>query len=454
VGAVVNPAPKIPEFVREVFQAWNSAKVPFLVLRNYEKLPEETGNDIDVLVEAKQMERAEQLLLAAARQCGFVLHNRAPFASLVLNLFQPETLAQIQFDLFSGLPWRGFATFDPRELLAARVDRGLFAVPHPAHEAISLLLGRLLQHGRVKEAYQPAIREKFQAYPNESRDMLARLFGATLAQKVIAGCIAERWDAVAGLTPALRRALVWRGLFFRPCSTMRRLAGDLLRLARRWQRPSGLSVALLGADGSGKSTVAGAFIELLRPTFPPGKGLEIHWKPVVFFRKRRKARGTPVIDPHGKPPRNPLASLMYFGGHWLEFVLGWGLQVRPALFHGGLVLIDRYYYDFLVDQRRFRLNLPAWVLRAGLALVPKPGLVFLLDAPADVLQARKQEVSAVEAARQVKAYREVVAKLPNGRILEATQPVAQVAADMARHTLEFMAARERLKRRSAERRAC
>ena len=69
-------------------------------------------------------------------------------------------------------------------------------------------------------------------------------------------------------------------------------------------------------------------------------------------------------------------------------------------FRGGLVLIDRYYYDFLIDQRRYRLQVPQWLVRLGLAFLKKPDLVLLLDAPADVLQSRKQEVALTETRRQ------------------------------------------------------
>ena len=37
-------------FVTAVFTAWNSAGIGYLVLRNYEELPDHVDNDIDILV--------------------------------------------------------------------------------------------------------------------------------------------------------------------------------------------------------------------------------------------------------------------------------------------------------------------------------------------------------------------------------------------------------------------
>ena len=103
------------------------------------------------------------------------------------------------------------------------------------------------------------------------------------------------------------------------------------------------------------------------------------------------------------------------------------------------MLIDRYYYDFFVDQRRYRLSVPLFLVRLGLCFLKKPDLVLLLDAPAEVLQRRKQEVAPAETERQRAAYRELVGGLPNGRVLDATQAPEKVGADINRAILDFMA---------------
>ena len=139
--------------------------------------------------------------------------------------------------------------------------------------------------------------------------------------------------------------------------------------------------------------------------------------------------------------RNPISSLCYFGFHWLEFLLGSHLRLRPITFRGGLVLIDRYYYDFFVDQRRYRLSVPLFIVRLGFFFLKKPDLVLLLDAPADVLRRRKQEVAPAETERQRIAYRELVRGLSNGRVLDATQAPEKVGSDINRVILDFMAQR-------------
>ena len=72
---------------------------------------------------------------------------------------------------------------------------------------------------------------------------------------------------------------------------------------------------------------------------------------------------------------------------------------------------------------------------------PQPDLVILLDAPAEVLHARKQEVSLEETARQREGYLELVQELPNGHVVDASKPVHEVVVDSERIILDHVAAR-------------
>jgi thymidylate kinase len=203
-----------------------------------------------------------------------------------------------------------------------------------------------------------------------------------------------------------------------------------------------MTIVLCGPDGSGKSTAMEKVIAALAPSFSPAKGRQFHWKPPVFSGKRQAARA-PVTDPHAAPPRNSVASVVAFGVHWLEFWLGTWLTLRPVTFKGGLVLIDRWYYDFLVDQKRYRLRVPTGLVRAGYRLLPKPDLVLLLDAPAEILLQRKQELALEEIERQRTAYLAALKPLPNCVVLDASEPPDCVAANIRNAILDLAARRVR-----------
>jgi thymidylate kinase len=432
--------PEISQLVTAVFRAWQQANIRFLVLRNYESLPHFTTNDIDVLVAPDQLREAELALLRAAAQTSFRLHNRVQFATLALYLSNPQTNAQTHFDLFTALKWRGFDYVSCQGFLQRKVSRELFYIPHPADETTTKLLASLIYVGKVKEAYRSAIAAGCQAEPAAITELLAGTYGSPNARFMVASAAQAKWDTLGAAAGRLRRALILRQLTRHPWRTLTTFLADARRLAGRFLWPPGVTVVLCGADGSGKSTAARAMMGGLSGTFPPQKVRHFHWKPPVFSARRQATRG-PATDPHGLPARNAAASLCYFGVHWLEFVLGSLLRLRPVTFRGGLVLIDRYYYDFFVDQRRYRLAVPPILVRLGYVFLKKPDLVLLLDAPSEVLQSRKQEVVPAETERQRQAYLELVRGLSNGVVVDATQPPEKVGADINHAILDFMAQR-------------
>jgi thymidylate kinase len=139
---------------------------------------------------------------------------------------------------------------------------------------------------------------------------------------------------------------------------------------------------------------------------------------------------TIVVDPHGKPPRSALTSLAK--------IFVWLLEEWYATFfqekNQALLICDRYYHDLLVDPMRYRYGAPLWAARLIGMLMPRPRLWVLLDAPAEVLQTRKQEVSMEETLRQRNAYLSFVRSQKNHAIVDASQSLDKVIAD-AQHAI-------------------
>lgn len=149
-----------------------------------------------------------------------------------------------------------------------------------------------------------------------------------------------------------------------------------------------------------------------------------HLKPRTALLQRGDTLAT-VVDPHGKTPRKALPSLVK--------ILVWLMEEwRANLFQdkkSELLICDRYYHDLLIDPRRYRYGGPLTAARLIGKLMPQPDLWLLLDAPAPVLQARKQEVPIEETERQRHAYLEFVQSQKYHRIVDASQPLSQVIAD-------------------------
>jgi thymidylate kinase len=427
--------------VMAVFGAWHASGIRFVVLRNYEGLPHTTSHDVDVLLPRQDLGRAERLLIEAARTTGFRLSNRARFSPICLFFFHPETGTQTQFDLFYTLEWRGFPLLDATSVINWRINNGLFAIPHPLHEAVNNLLTRQLEHGYVKENYKERIQRTFQERPQDGETLLRRLFGRTLGTQLADGIQAGDWTAVESLSKGMRTHLIIHRLRARPWLLLTNFAHDLKRYLGRVVRPPGAKIVLLGTDGSGKSSVATQLLDALHGTFYKDKSIHAHWKPSVFLRRRRAER-PPTTNPHGQVPRGWFLSQLALVYHWLEFFAGSVIQYLPVLFRNGMVLIERHHYDFIADPRRYRLQPPSAIIRFAFRLLRTPDLVFLLDAPPEVLHARKPELTLEETRKGREAYLELVRSLPNGRVIDATQPLDTVVRQITLETLRYLEARQ------------
>lgn len=430
------------QFIAAVFERWRRERIEFLVLRNYEGLPDRTTNDIDVLVARRQRRAAERLMLSVAHQQGFVMHNRAEFSTLAFYFHHPSTLAQVHFDLFTDLQWRNLRFLECDEFLGRRIERNGFFVPHPADEAATNLLAYTIYSGRVKDKYKEQVSTVARGEAHAMQQLLARSYGSRHAWALVQAAAREDWPAVEKRVPALRRRLFFRHINRRPAWMLWSGARNAFRLLRRFWRPPGLVVAFCGPDGCGKTTVRERLADLLAPSFSPSKSAHYHWKPPLLSTGRR-ARRVAASEPQAQPMRGRAVSVAYFAFHWLEFFIGAHLAFRWVPFRGGMVVIDRYYYDFFVDQKRYRLDVPSWLVQAGMVPLKEPDIVVLFDAPAEVLHARKQELSLAELRRQRLAFMETMKRIPSVVVVDATQPVDAVCQALARTILTYAADRRR-----------
>jgi len=216
-------------------------------------------------------------------------------------------------------------------------------------------------------------------------------------------------------------------------SSSRRLAHVLSRITR----PTGAWIAFIGPDGSGKSLVISQISEQFAPAF---RGVvKYHMRPKCFNRKQKVE--VPVTDPHGKKPRGAVASIAKMLYYTADYVVGYVSRIAPALIRTQLILFDRYIYDLQIDSKRVRYGGPEWLLRVASHVIPSPDLIILLDAPAEVLRLRKQEVFLDEVVRQRTAYLQLTQTLPRASIVNADQPVADVIREAEEVILAHLASR-------------
>ncbi|MDZ4063347.1 MAG: thymidylate kinase-like protein, partial [Coriobacteriia bacterium] len=79
-------------------------------------------------------------------------------------------------------------------------------------------------------------------------------------------------------------------------------------------------------------------------------------------------------------------------------------------------VFDRYVDDALVDRARYSYGGPQWIVRLARTLAPRPAVVIVLDAPAEVVAARKADVD-VETLRRLRSRYAWLAEHTRGAVL-------------------------------------
>ena len=184
-------------------------------------------------------------------------------------------------------------------------------------------------------------------------------------------------------------------------------------------------VLVVGPDGAGKSTVVDAIAALAAKT-----GVRVsraHHRPGLLAGGAQD--GISVTDPHAKAPRSAPAALAKLGLVLGDHLLGYLVRWRPRR-RGGLLLLERGWFDMVVDPRRYRLPI-RWtpVVRRLGWLLPRPDVVLVLSGEPQALHDRKPEIGVDEVDRQIRRWRDVAPSA--GRQVVEVDTVATTADKVA-----------------------
>ena len=236
------------------------------------------------------------------------------------------------------------------------------------------------------------------------------------------------------------------------------------------------TVALIGPDGAGKTTIAKRLpAELALPAEYVYMGVSRESSNLLLPTSRlihaiKRARGAPPDaagppDPAGvrKPRPRGLRRRAFVAARssarlgnqlaeeWYRQIVVWTHMLR-----GRIVVFDRHFfsdyyaYDVTGDGRPLDRRLHGFVLSR---LYPKPDLVVYLDAPGEVLRARKGEGSVEALERRRGDYLALARVAKNFAVVDASRPLDDVTADVVRLVRDFAETRRVDERYAAARAA-
>jgi thymidylate kinase len=215
-----------------------------------------------------------------------------------------------------------------------------------------------------------------------------------------------------------------------------------------------LSVALIGPDGAGKSTIS-SLLEgstLPRPVKRIYMGVNLEASSLMLpttrllMAAKRAKGGRPdmvagdLATPRPSTGSHDWRSTAKQGARLAVWMTEEWLRQAVAMFYaarGYIVVFDRHffadYYHSHVQQGRSDSRLGrfhGWMLEHA---YPKPALVVCLDAPAEVLYARKGEGDPDWLAARRQQYLELADVVPAFATVDAGQPLDDVLSDVVAH---------------------
>jgi thymidylate kinase len=388
------------DFLLTLFRLLDEFGVRYCVLHSWEKLPDELPNDLDLAILNEDKSKLLPVFDGLRAKGYFPIQalNHSVNGNFFAFFWTEASGAKMAaVDIVSEHRRGGMSLASDVEMVTSRQRRGAFWTASSQVEFAYLLAKKAFKR---KASDNQLRRLKFlatQLGPAEADRLAATFLSRDASKQAVQSCI-------DGSTPEFLkdgREKLWRtSLTRRPWKLIPYLGTETWRLVRRWFQPTGITVAIIGPDGVGKSTIIAGLVETLDIAFWRRHRL-FHWRPSVIAP--RPDRG-PVPDPHGEPVRGPLASMMYLSGFFLDYYAGYLLVIRRLLAKSNFIIFDRYFHDVLVDPQRYRYGGPKWFAEILSRLVPQPDLVILLDVDPETILGRKSELPREEIERQRKAY--------------------------------------------------
>lgn len=392
--------------LHRVLNLLDARGIAWALLRGVEELRETTG-DIDLLVDPAGAGAVAEIVRSAgfarmpARGHGshqfFILYSRTDDHWLTLDVVSDVTFGEHQEFRAAVAP----------VLLARRQRSGPGVVLADSDAFWHLLLHHLLRDGDVPERRRPVLRARVDDL-QEGSPLAALADGLCpgSASRLQIAVAEDDWLTVVELGRRIRRA--WR----RRQAWAPVRASARTRIARQFPPPTaqrGVSLAVLGPDGAGKTTLAKALVASVpMPAVYVYLGI---WQQSPLEDRLQKVFGARLLL--------RLASL-----------LGKAARIRYHRRLGRLVVLDRYTSDADLPARG--LDLKARVsARLARRTNVQPDLMLLLDAPAEVVQARKPEHELAEIEELRRAYLDMVGRFPQMVVLDATQPLDTVLRQAA-----------------------
>ena len=438
------------QLLEQVFEIINKSGLDYCIQNKYEMMPEEIPSDIDMMYRNADEYFLDRLVIKIAKETGLLITQKIVQGyyeyTYILSYPIPERRFQLQLDFYRAISKKHFPNVMPAEdMLKNKRFYKCFYVPDYFDELKYMFIRRTIKNDMNLEHLEIA-RNLYQHDPEGYYNRLIDTFGINVTNLIVESIKTLNCIIFEDNISMFRESV--KEISRRNCRS-----GRFHYLYRKFQisevipkriiRKAGISIAFLSPDGGGKSTSIEKIKEQCGGSFYGD--IELHFRPhyfanagaYKFCNKTVEEKVNP--NPHDKKMNGKVKSILRFFFYNMDFILGTWFKVNVMKIKKKLVIFDRYYYDYYADMKRYQYSLSPMVAKIFAWSIPKPDIIFVLDAPADILYARKQELTVGEIDRQRKIYRNFAKCNSRAILVDATQTSEEVARQITKKVLQYKA---------------
>ena len=400
------------DFVKKIIRELEYYNIPNCIIHSYIHFGDEKylhKHDVDIALQFIPLEKLEQLLLIISKPTNWFLflkiyHNVPLNASYIfVNKNNYDEFVTLDFlnDKW-GINPLGISA---NELLKDRIiiKKSIFK-PHPGNEVVWRIMKRLMRKFWRKQDIA-VLQRLLSKSDGREKSILKNLIGYKETNFILTSI---KNEDIKILNERAGKIFHKKDFFIygkRPQKFSIYLYFKFKLFVYRYLKPTGMFLVFVGPDGSGKSTIVS---ELKKKIKLIGHDtIHFHWRPRLLPNIRELFKGErddgSIKIPHHYQPKGYISSFLFFLYYYTDFILGYLLKMKMQLYKKKIVIIERYYYDFFVDTLRYRLKVPCFLIKLGQLFIPKPDIIFYLNASVETIYKRKQELSIEEISRQKKA---------------------------------------------------
>ena len=423
----------------KLIEKLNSENIKYFVLRNYKGLPEvNESKDIDIVIEPKKVKYVKGILKDIFNANGIEYYEESKIGyTLCIHGMSIKNNTGIHIDLIKGLNTKGYEIVDFDEAYSHTKEYKGFFVLEDTWDAAILLAHKTFGYKKpvLKDIYKKMIEEQMSNDKESFGKVITQIYGTNKGQEIIEKIEKHDFDSILSQTnkydAAIKRRVsrekflktIWRRIYF-----VGQKFNRMILFYRKYKRV----FAVLAPDGAGKTTFLDSLLEKLNYYYVnelgDGKFHIYHFRPSILPNLGEVGEKAGVMEqdkdftnPHRNKPANPISSFFRITYYTLDYVIGWQKCIRNDARRDLYSVFDRYSYDLIVDPQRTRLKLPRFIRRFFVWLTPRPGVVFILTADADVIYQRKQELTKEEIKRQLIEYDKLSKKSKRFKVINAEQ---------------------------------